>query len=257
MKNILFSLLAISLLFGGIFVIPVNAATITATVSVDISEMTSSEIKKEIKALKKEYRKNIKTVRKDLRAQKKAKQITAKEYRSTYREQKKVLRKEYRNNLKTLKKVLREKKKEESSAAVSVSTNEDTYDAFRAEVLNITNNKRAVEGIGALTHNSLLQKAAQVHAENMAKKDFFEHVSPDGDTPVTRVKATGYLYRTMGENIAVGQDTSAEVMEGWENSPLHRENFMNIKFTQLGVGIAKNPTGNGYYWVQVFGTPRE
>ncbi|BAU87675.1 allergen V5/tpx-1 family protein [Streptomyces laurentii] len=84
----------------------------------------------------------------------------------------------------------------------------------------------------------------------MAARDFFDHTNPDGDGPGERVTATGYQWSTYGENIAKGQATAAEVMEGWMNSPGHRANILNCDFREIGIGLH---TSGGPYWTQVFG----
>lgn len=56
---------------------------------------------------------------------------------------------------------------------------------------------------------------------------------------------------TVGENIAAGQQTPAEVMNAWMNSQGHRENIMNSSFGQIGVGVVKGGS-YGIYWVQMF-----
>ena len=73
-----------------------------------------------------------------------------------------------------------------------------------------------------------------------------------------RARAAGYDWRAIGENIAEGQLSVAEVMETWMNSPGHRRNILEKGFKELGVGLALGRSGDGYQveWVQTFGTPR-
>lgn len=104
----------------------------------------------------------------------------------------------------------------------------------------------------ALTLNAQLGQAAQGHASDMAAKSYFSHTSQDGRTFVQRIGATGYRYRTIGENIAAGQSTAQQVVAGWLQSEGHCRNIMNPSFRELGVGYA---AGGSYrhYWVQNFG----
>ncbi len=104
----------------------------------------------------------------------------------------------------------------------------------------------------ALTLNAQLAQAAQGHASDMATQNYFSHTSKDGRTFVQRIAATGYAFRTIGENIAAGQSTPQQVVAGWLQSEGHCRNIMNPSFRELGVGYA---TGGsyGYYWVQDFG----
>lgn len=118
------------------------------------------------------------------------------------------------------------------------------------QVVSLVNAERARAGCGPLTENSLLTRAAQGQSDDMAARDFFDHTNPDGDGPGERVTATGYQWSTYGENIAKGQATAAEVMEGWMNSPGHRANILNCDFREIGIGLH---TSGGPYWTQVFG----
>jgi uncharacterized protein YkwD len=69
------------------------------------------------------------------------------------------------------------------------------------------------------------------------------------------VSRTGYTWRTVGENIASGPTTAAEVMAGWLASPGHCENIMSPRFTEMGIGWVVDPRSeSGVYWAQVFGT---
>ncbi|MFF2774049.1 CAP domain-containing protein [Streptomyces sp. NPDC058052] len=118
------------------------------------------------------------------------------------------------------------------------------------QVLSLVNAERAKAGCGPLTANATLARAAQGHSDDMAARDFFDHTNPDGDGPGERVTAAGYPWSTYGENIAMGQSTPEQVMEGWMNSPGHRANILNCDFKELGVGVQND---GGPYWTQVFG----
>ncbi|WP_235433275.1 CAP domain-containing protein [Protofrankia coriariae] len=102
--------------------------------------------------------------------------------------------------------------------------------------------------------DACLLLAAQWHSEDMAANSYMDHVSLDGRTMTDRATASGYRYRMLGENVAAGQNSPAEVMDGWMNSPGHRRNILNGEFTQIGVGYARGGS-YGIYWTQVFGTP--
>ena len=57
----------------------------------------------------------------------------------------------------------------------------------------------------------------------------------------------GYRTYAIGENIAQGQTSIAEVMNGWLHSEGHCRNLMNPAFREVGVAEIDN------YWVQDFG----
>ncbi|WP_158828530.1 CAP domain-containing protein [Mucilaginibacter lacusdianchii] len=103
-----------------------------------------------------------------------------------------------------------------------------------------------------LVWNEDLEKAAVGHARDMAKKNYFNHDSQDGRTMGDRIMQAGYKYDgyksfVVGENIARGQKSIAEVSNGWFKSVGHCKNLMNPQFRE--VGVAKYKT----YWVQDFG----
>lgn len=124
----------------------------------------------------------------------------------------------------------------------------------KAEVLRIVNQERAKAGCGPLTANNQLANAAQGHSADMAANDYFSHTSRNGDQMADRVDAAGYRWRSLGENIAKGQQTPASVMQAWMNSSGHRANILNCGFRNIGVGLAFD--GNSPVWTQNFGTPR-
>jgi stress response protein SCP2 len=123
------------------------------------------------------------------------------------------------------------------------------------EVVTATNAERARFGLAALTPEPRLAAAAQAHGQDMVARRFFSHDSPDGRSVADRVLAVGYAYRVVAENIAAGQQTAAEVVDGWMNSPGHRANILSRDVAQIGVGFAVGGE-YGTMWVQVFGTPR-
>lgn len=123
------------------------------------------------------------------------------------------------------------------------------------EVLRLTNAAREKQGMSPFRLNDALTKAAQAHADDMAKKGYFSHEAPDGTDMVVRIDRVGYRYRGIAENIAMGQRTPKQAVDGWLKSPGHRRNLLNDAYLDLGVGVSKD--GKGVLrWVQVFGTPR-
>ena len=118
------------------------------------------------------------------------------------------------------------------------------------EVLRLTNLERATYGLPGLEWNDLLAQIAVDYAVEMIEYNFFSHTGHDGSEPNERATRAGYVWGFIGENLAMGQRTPAEAMDGWMNSPGHRANILRPDFTELGVGRVGN------HWVQMFGTPR-
>ena len=133
---------------------------------------------------------------------------------------------------------------------------------FAQRVLDLTNAARAqartcgttsYAATTALTYNTALEQAAQVHATDMATKNYFSHTSQDGRTFDQRITAAGYSWTRIAENIAAGQSTPESVVAGWLTSAGHCANIMNPALKELGVGYAQGGS-YGHYWVQDFGT---
>lgn len=108
-----------------------------------------------------------------------------------------------------------------------------------------------------LTLDARLTQAAAAHANAMAQGSFMEHEGRDGSTPAERVSRTGYNWRSVGENIAMGQTTPEQVVAEWVRSPEHCANIMEPRFTQMGIAYAfEKRSEGGVYWAQTFGLPR-
>ncbi len=141
----------------------------------------------------------------------------------------------------------------------------DEWVRFEDQVLEITNEFRA-QGYDCrsggqfppalpLRANEDLRCAARRHNIDMVQRDFFSHVSPDGETPDARVRKTPYPPRAIGENIAAGQPRPDQVVQGWMDSDGHCANIMNGVFEELGVGYFKGEqTQFKHFWTQVFGS---
>ncbi len=105
-----------------------------------------------------------------------------------------------------------------------------------------------------LALHGLLGRAAAAHADSMARHGYLDHQGRDGSTPADRVGRTGYRWRSVGENIAAGQTTAGQVVQGWLASPEHCANIMEPRFNEMGVAYAVNAgSEGGIYWAQVFG----
>ncbi|MFI1729867.1 CAP domain-containing protein [Streptomyces acidicola] len=136
--------------------------------------------------------------------------------------------------------------KPEKQAPVKVSAETKA----EAEVLRLVNEERQKAGCSPVAANSALSDLASAFSQDMAKRGFFEHTDPDGESPWDRAAALG-ITDLGGENIARGQATAAAVMEAWMNSPGHRANILNCDFKTLGVGVQLG--SGGPWWTQDFG----
>lgn len=118
-----------------------------------------------------------------------------------------------------------------------------------AEVARLVNEHRARIGCRALAWDEAAARAAQGHSDDMARRNYFSHTSPEGGTMVQRLRAQGASYRLVGENIAMGQPNAREAVRGWLASPGHRQNIENCGYTRHGVGLRAGR------WTHLFYTP--
>jgi uncharacterized protein YkwD len=94
----------------------------------------------------------------------------------------------------------------------------------------------------------------------MGENEYFDHTNLAGESPFVRMGDAGYQGRTMGENIAKGQQTPEEVVNGWIDSDGHCSNIMNEGFTEIGVGYWEGAAQSQWFngnklWTQNFGAP--
>jgi len=136
--------------------------------------------------------------------------------------------------------------------------------AVQQRVLQLVNEARArgrrcggeqFPAVAPLVLSQQLADAAKVHAQDMARREYFEHQAPDGSEPKDRVRRSGYRYRLTGENIAFGPESAEEVVAGWLGSPGHCANIMDARFRDIGIAVATGRKRGHIYWVQEFGLP--
>ncbi|HXO22808.1 MAG TPA: CAP domain-containing protein [Thermoanaerobaculia bacterium] len=108
----------------------------------------------------------------------------------------------------------------------------------REQMLERVNAARRAAGRAPLKDDPRLDAAAQQHAEDMQARVYYDHRTPEGVTPRDRVQAAGYTASLVAENIAEGEFSVDEVMDGWMKSTDHRRNLLLPDIDNLGVGLA-------------------
>jgi len=130
-------------------------------------------------------------------------------------------------------------------------------DISRTVLIELTNKERQSLGVNSLEENALLNKAAQLKAQDIITYDYFSHQSPTGITPWYWFKKAGYNYQIAGENLGIGFLDSEEIYQAWNDSPSHRANLLNPKYQDIGIAVLKGDfNGNETTLVvQLFGSP--
>ena len=137
------------------------------------------------------------------------------------------------------------------------STSSDLANGWEADLLTMVNKVRR-EGcrcgskrmppVPPLSLDKELIKAAQIHADDMAGNNFFDHQGSDGSDVGDRATRVGFEWRAIGENISWGYPDARATFEGWLTSKGHCRNMMGSGFKLMGA--AKKDA----YWVQTFGS---
>jgi len=130
----------------------------------------------------------------------------------------------------------------------------ESINSYRSQARNC--GSAAMPAVPALTWNCTLSQSSLVHSQDMAKNNFFDHTGSDGLSASSRVTNAGYQWRAVGENIAAGQTSIAQVMQGWIDSPGHCRNIMSADFTQVGAALVETSDADyPTYWTQNFAAP--
>ena len=129
--------------------------------------------------------------------------------------------------------------------------NFETESEFEQEVIRLTNEEREAQGLEPLEADSEVSDVARVKSEDMRDNDYFSHDSPTYGSPFDMMDEFGLDYMGAGENIAAGQASPEQVVEGWMNSDGHRANILSEDFTHIGVGHVEGGS-YGHYWTQMF-----
>ncbi|MEM7798421.1 MAG: CAP domain-containing protein [Chloroflexota bacterium] len=124
---------------------------------------------------------------------------------------------------------------------------------FELEVIRLVNEERAEAGCNPVTAEPALRLAAYSHSKDMGDNLYFSHTGLNGSRFWDRAEDAGYTGFASGENIAAGYGSPASVMNAWMNSDGHRNNILNCRHTEIGVGHYVAGQGYNNYWTQVFG----
>jgi uncharacterized protein YkwD len=131
-------------------------------------------------------------------------------------------------------------------AGASASVGNTSPAVLRSAVVCLVNQQRARHHLPALQPSLLLNHSAQAWTDAMVTTDQFTHGNFAG-----RISATGYVWRSAGENIATGFATPRTVVRAWMASTGHCQNILNPTYRNVGTGINPHPVKG---WATGFGT---
>ncbi len=146
-------------------------------------------------------------------------------------------------------------KAQDSEPAKCMTTGEANLLADQA--FQLINLERAAEGISPIANNNKLTNVASDYACRMIELGFFGHRDPiTDDGPANRSVAGKYRFYMVGENLAEGQESAADVVRLWMESETHREIILGQNWKEAGVAVRTGSDGS-IYWVAEFGDPLE
>ena len=131
---------------------------------------------------------------------------------------------------------------------------------IRQQALELVNRDRQMNGLPPLVEDPLLAVAAQAHAEDMLKRRYYDHISPEGKTPTDRFREVGgrqgvgenIMQQTSNQGVRLTYGLIEHFQKGWMYSPGHRENLLTADYTHFGYGIIVDPLLGEVYAVQNF-----
>jgi uncharacterized protein YkwD len=126
-------------------------------------------------------------------------------------------------------------------------------DSPEVQLVDLINQERTSRGLSVLALDPRLMAAAQAHSQDMASRNFFDHIGSDGSNPGDRITRQGYQWLFFAENLACEYVAPEDVVQGWLESSGHRANMLAPEPEHIGVGVADEPgTDCTPYWTAVF-----
>lgn len=128
--------------------------------------------------------------------------------------------------------------------------------ALEQELFQLLNQLRQEHGLAPFVWHEALAQAARAHSQDMVDNNFIGHTGSDGATLGQRMQRQGLHPRSYAENVSLMQQTATQVMEGWYNSPSHRENLLrDMEYVGIGVQVIPHETFQLFAWTQKLMTP--
>lgn len=112
------------------------------------------------------------------------------------------------------------------------------------KIVVLTNELRQSLNLNLLQENTQLTQSAIWKAQDMAVKQYFAHMGPDGMKLTNWLNKSNYDYKFGGENLAMGFSNAEDVMSAWYKSPSHYNNIIDPDFNEIGVGISTGMYNN-------------
>lgn len=137
----------------------------------------------------------------------------------------------------------------------AIAVREGSVDA--GEAARLISRYRQSKGLSGVTVDPTLMRIAADHSRKMAQQNKMAHVLPGQGSFSQKLRSGGFDGGAAAENVAAGQDSLAEVLETWRNSPGHNKNLLYPGVTMIGIAMAIAP-GTRYekFWTLILAAPR-
>ena len=144
------------------------------------------------------------------------------------------------------------------SPAAPAPVSSGSTDGMGNELMIMINNARQGVGIGSVALDGQLSGVSQSRSNDMAGRNYFSHVTPEGTDFINALKSAGVPFKLTGEIIAMNNYSSDKTVRAaydtFMNSPGHKAIIMDGRYNTAGVGVAKD--SKGYYYYTVIFTQR-
>jgi len=124
------------------------------------------------------------------------------------------------------------------------------YHGPEVELITLVNAERKANNVPPLAINWELARLARYKTEEMKTHQLISHESLIYGDPNETLDRFEVPYKSMGANIAMGQETAHDVIEAWLSTPGHHANLINPEYTSAGVGLSFDDN-NIPYWTLI------
>lgn len=122
------------------------------------------------------------------------------------------------------------------SGESAYSSNQDVESA----ILQVVNQNRSNAHRGSLIQSNSLTEVARIRSQDMAKKGYFSHRTPEGATVFDIMNGMNIIYMKASENLWLGTLEIANaqtVVDSWMRSRSHKKSILKKCYTQAGIGV--------------------
>jgi len=142
---------------------------------------------------------------------------------------------------KAIKDTLSVEKTSSQNPLIFANLNTLSSDQIIETMVEEINKIRQEYNLNSIRADERLCRAAQLHAEDMTKRKYFKHNSPEGITPEQRIIKQKYIVLDYRENLATWFNIN-DVLHAWIMSKPHAQSIVRSNMEDIGVGYSDGKT---------------